>query len=374
METITSVRPIQIQATQRSVWTFVEVVTSEGRVGTGEASLFYGHSEILSHLDCLAGLLRGREPDTGAALLPTPVAADLPQVAAVCALDQALFDLEGQRLGRSIADLMGETLQGEIPVYANINRRTSDRTPIGFAASAGAAVKAGIGAVKIAPFDRVRPQMTRSEAAPRLSVAFDRIAAVRREIGPDRLLMVDCHWRLNASMIDDVIGVARENDLFWIETPFQELPEWFDSIRRLRARANSVGVRIAGAELMVGLAGFQPVFNAELYDVVMPDMTFVGGYEAFLRVAEAAAAKGIWVSPHSPTGPICHAHSVQVSAVVPKFLHMEMQFDETPLFKDIVTGLLPLPIAGSIPVPQANGLGLRLNAACADVASRQNTG
>lgn len=360
METITAIRSSQVQASPRTRWTFVEIATSAGRIGLGEASLHYGEEEILAHVSRLADALQGLAATVRSMPGLMAETASLPEVAATCAIDQALFDLEAQCSGCPIAALLDAVPRTEIAMYANINRRTVDRTPAGFAMSAAAAVHAGMKAIKIAPFDRVRPHMSRVEAAPRLAVAFERIAAVREAIGPDCLLMVDCHWRLNAGMVDDVVREAAKNTLFWIETPFAEEPEWFDAIRALRGRANDVGVRIAGAELKVNLSGFAPIIDAGLYDVLMPDMTFVGGYAAFMQVAEAAASARIHVSPHSPTGPVCHAHSVQVSSVVPQFLHMEMQFDESPLFAQIVAGALPLPRNGRIQVPRDAGLGLRL--------------
>jgi galactonate dehydratase len=66
------------------------------------------------------------------------------------------------------------------------------------------------------------------------------------------------------------------------------------------------------------------------------------------------------ISPHNPTGPICHAHSVHASAATRDLLILEMQFDETPAFNEIVAGELPLPQEGVVTVPQAPGLGLRL--------------
>lgn len=344
---------------QRTTWTLVEVATSQGRIGLGEASLHYGQDEILAHLRRYTNALLDRAARATSLdrSLPTPV--DLTQAVALSALDEALFDLDGQRLGCPTAALLSEAPRADVAVYANINRRTSDRTPGGFAASAAAAATAGFSAIKIAPFDRVRPQMSSAEAAPWLSVAFQRIAAVREAIGPDRLLMVDCHWRLNASMAEEVVAAGAQNSLFWIESPFAEEPEWFDAIRAFRKRANALGIRIAGGEFQVQLAGFGPIIGAELYDVLMPDMTFVGGYEAFMQVAQAAAARGIDVSPHNPIGPVCHAHTVQVSAALPQLLHMEMQFAESPMFTQIVSGALPMPTKGRIVVPREAGLGLR---------------
>ena len=54
-----------------------------------------------------------------------------------------------------MADLLGGICRDRIAVYANINRRTSPRTPEGFAASAGVVTAAGYTIFKLAPFDEV---------------------------------------------------------------------------------------------------------------------------------------------------------------------------------------------------------------------------
>jgi galactonate dehydratase len=361
MEIMRSIRWRQLQVSARTTWTFVQVETSAGRLGTGEATVPCRHDDVISCILRLREALEGTPVRVAAdKLRPLPASAALAETAASCAIDQALFDLEGQQRGEPISGVLGARLRSSLEVYANVNRRTVDRSPGGFAASARAAVASGMRAVKIAPFDRVRPHLSPEEAHPYLTKAFDRIGAVRAAIGPEVRLMVDCHWRLSPPMVEEFVAVAAEHSLFWIETPIAEDPRNHAAIRRARTLANAAGVRLAGGELQVGTAGFAPLIDGDLYDVVMPDMTFVGGYAAFLQVAEAAASRGVLVSPHNPTGPVCHAHSVQASAVLPGFLQLETQFDESPLFDAIVDGSLPAARMGRMTVPSDPGLGLRL--------------
>lgn len=370
-ETIVGLRAFDLDVSDRTVWIFVEVMTSEGRIGTGEASLHFGRERIFRHLRELDAALIGEAVRYPLEKLRAPPTADLPEVVAVSAIDAALLDIVAQRKGCPIARLLGGAARASIDAYANLNRRTSDRSADGFAASAAMAVAGGFKALKIAPFDRVRPDLSAPEARKYLGRAFDRVAAVREAIGPDVRLMVDCHWRLAHNMTADAIRAAAEHGVFWLETPLAEDAGNFDAIRACRAAANERGVRLAGGELKFGLANFLPLLEAELYDVVMPDMTFVGGYSDFMAVGEEAAKRSVAVSPHSPIGPVCHAHSVQVSAAVENFLIMEMQFAESPLFEECVEGNLPAPVDGTIAVPTAVGLGLRLAHATVESRARQ---
>jgi galactonate dehydratase len=359
---ITHLRLHAFVVTEKTVWTFVEVETAEGLVGTGEATLG-GRKDALSA--CFErrrpGLL-GRPASVASLPASWRESGDLASTAVACALDQALWDIAGQRAGKSVAALLTSEPLSQIAVYANINRRTGDRTPEGFAASARLARAAGFDAVKIAPFDGLTPATPAAEAGRLLADGIARTAAVRQAIGGDARLLVDCHWRLGPETADQLLAEAEALGLYWIECPFPEEAPVFAQIRRFRARANDRGILTAGCELMTGVAGFAPILQAGLYDVIMPDVKYAGGLAAVMDIAAAAERSGVACSPHNPSGPICHGHSVQASAAVPGFLILEMQFDETPRFEEIVVGDLPLPASGRIQVPDRPGLGLGLAA------------
>lgn len=359
-ETIASVDATILRISPRTTWIFTEVVTSEGRIGTGESTLHFSQERIRDRVRALGQAVIGQPVRTDIAELAVDPAAELPEVAAGGGLDHAFYDLEAQKQGKSLAELLGGVRNETLAVYANINRRTTDRSPEGFATSVRAPIAAGMTAFKIAPFDNLQPDMAETEARPLLNAAYDRIAAVRDTIGPAARLQVDCHWRLGMGMIDEVLDVCVANDLFWLETPIVEEPDRFADIVAIRAKANARGVRLAGAELKTGVEWFGPILEQKLYDVIMPDMIFVGGYRQYLRIAELAAKAGTDVAPHNPTGPVLHANSVQASATAPNFLCLEMQFDEGPAFKGIVEGVLPMPVAGVITVPRAPGVGLKV--------------
>jgi len=78
-------------------------------------------------------------------------------------------------------------------------------------------------------------------------------------------------------------------------------------------------------------------------------------------VEKTLAGRGIAVSPHNPTGPICHAASLQLCAALPGFSMLEMQLDETPLFWSLAEPGLPPVDGGSSAVPAGAGLGVTLD-------------
>ena len=118
----------------------------------------------------------------------------------------------------------------------------------------------------------------------------------------------------------------------------------------MRGQANAAGVRLAGAELFIGAEGFRPLLERGLYDVVMPDVKYAGGPHECLRIAELAARHGAACSLHNPSGPVCHAHSLHLSAALAGEERLEYQHGETPRFYQIAPGL-EAPRGGSAALP-----------------------
>ena len=364
-------RVVRLQAhvaevTPKTRWVFVQVTTASGLVGTGEGSLNNQEAAVLDALRVRSVALFAL-PHAGPVAWPKPQG--LAEAAAVSSLDQALWDITAQRGGQSVAAALGGERRSSIPLYANINRRTLDRSPAGFAASALDALAAGFEAVKIAPFDEVAPGSARLQGS--LSSGLARIAATREVIGPARDLMVDCHWRLDEREAETVIREGEALALHWVECPLPETEANLAALRRLRTLANARGICLAGCETAVGEEGFAPFLGALAYDAMMPDAKYVGGLAEMLRIAGTFAAAGVAFSPHNPTGPVCHAASLQVCAAAGTLDRLEVQFDETPLFDELVEGALPRARQGEGVLPGGPGLGIRLSPA---VLSRLSTG
>jgi galactonate dehydratase len=297
----------------------------------------------------------------------------LPEAALRSALDQAVRDAEARRAGRPVLRAFGEAKRTAIPVYANINRRTIDRSPEGFAQSARTALAAGHDAFKLAPFDEATPEAVRAgEIGPVVDKGFARAAAVREEIGPRRRLMIDCHWRFDEALSRAVIERAAELALHWVECPMPETAGNLVAIRRLRSLANSKGIALAGCEQAIGLEGFLPFLDAGAYDVLMPDVKYIGGLHELIRLADASSRRGVAISPHNPSGPVCHAMSLQMSAVLVEFDRLETQFDESPLFASLVGNAFRAVVDGMEALPDGNGCGVKLDCSIlAGVATRQ---
>lgn len=356
-----------VTVTPKTRWIFVELAAASGLEGVGEATAIGREADVRAAFQRLMPLIFDLAEAAPVPAQRRPALPALADAAAYSALDQALSDIAARRRGMPVAALLGGLRRDTVPLYANINRRTADRSPAGFADSARTAAAAGHRAFKIAPFDEATPEARRAgHLAEAVRPGLERAGAVRAAIGPASPLMIDCHWRLEAGTAERVIDAAAEIGIHWVECPLPETAEHLDALARLRAHAHRRGLRLAGCEEMIRVEGFAPFLQAGAYDVIMPDAKYVGGLGEMMALAEAAARYGVEVSPHNPSGPVCHAASLQACAAMAAPGLLEVQFDETPLFQALQAPPLPPPVAGAAPLPQVAGLGIALDRSVLD--------
>ena len=349
-----------IAASDASNWTFMRISCDRGLLGWGEVTL-RSHEGIMH---AVLGLLRGHLVGKTAGDLEGLRRA-LPSFpsgragnAVLSGLDQCLFDLEAQAAGVPLHRLLSDRPRRPLRAYATVNRSIHERTPQGFAEATKAAAEAGFEGVKIMPFDCALPHTVRTvEGRQEFTRAIERIAAVRDALPTTTNLMVDCHWRLDETAAIDFIDEVAAFGLTWIECPVPESPLWHEAIGRLRKKANSRNMSLAGGENAVGTAGIAPLIKAGLYDVVMPDIKYCGGHREFSAICDLAAQSGVTISPHNPSGPVAHAHTVHACTAIGLTAAVEQQYDESPLFDGCMASPSPALLASRFECPEAPGLG-----------------
>ncbi|UFN47654.1 mandelate racemase/muconate lactonizing enzyme family protein [Roseomonas sp. OT10] len=365
MSRIEGISFLGVNVTPRTNWCFLLVRDAEGRTGLGECTLSNHEALLEAAVAALAARVAGqdwRARNRLARVLPHAPGGLVSQTV-LSAFEQALWDLAGQADGQPIHAMLGGAFRDPVPLYANINRGASPRSPEGFRAAALRAQGAGFAAMKLAPFDPfVWEDATGPEARAAYAEGLARIAAVREAIGPEVELMVDAHWRFSAGGAAALIRDVAEFRLHWLECPVAEANH--AEIRRLRGMANDRGMRLAGAESLCGLAAYRALIEAGGYDVLMPDIKHCGGHAEMLRIAALAQTAGVELAPHNPTGPICHAHSLHACAAIPNAGRLEVQFGETERFFTLVAGGESLRFRdGAGALPPGPGLGVALEEA-----------
>lgn len=356
---ITAIETVGVRVNDRGNWIFARVSTDDGLVGLGEASHSGDDHLLAAAIDhSLSPLLLGSDPTLLAELsqrLPAASAGHLMRTAS-SALEQALWDINGQALGVPIHRFWGGPIRQRVRLYANINRATSDRRPVGFAASAKAAVADGFHGVKLAPFDHVRLQeLDQPETWRKIEQGLDCIREVRSVVGADVLLLVDCHSRLTPALANRVARELEPSELFWLEDPVPH-----DKVDGLLEVRSSAKMMIASGERFHGCLEFRDMIVQHAADVLMPDIKHVGGHAELQRIAALAETWQVLIAPHNPSGPIATAASVHACASLTNFLILEYAWGETPLRRNIIEP--PENVEnGFIEVNDRPGLGVQLN-------------
>jgi len=362
---ITGLDVVNVGVNQRGDWLFVRITTDEGPTGIGEASHGGGAfrdavvTAILTH-QCQPRLI-GQDPQSVLVLTAAlwPLGDGLAGATAVSACEQALWDIAGQAAGLPVHRLLGGPIRETIPLYANINRATVERTPEGFARNAAQAVAEGFSAVKCAPFDGMdRRRVRAADQRLRLANGLACVAAIRAAVGPGIEVMVDCHSHFDVPTALEVAAEFRALGVMWFEEPLPS--EDIDGLARLRPLAPDL--ELIGGETLFGLAGFWPYLAAGIWDVIMPDVKHCGGISALVDIARLAASRGVTVAPHNPSGPVAMVASAHAAAVMPQMRFLEYAWGEVSWRGDLTIPAERI-VDGQFVLPLAPGLGVTLNEA-----------
>lgn len=334
------IRVHEIAVTRRPVnhrgdWIFVALTDAAGHVGYGEASHSGDDAATTALLEGpLSDPIRAHawvDPAAAWAILDAAAPAGTARrVAATAAssVEQALWDLRAQADGLRLAELLasrnGVSPANVVPLYANINRATVDRTPEGFVANAARAVAEGFRIVKLAPFDEVGYDTSIADRRRLAEPGLARVAAVRAAVGSDIRVLVDCHWRFDGPTALDVARSLADLGVGWMEdpVPYEDGPEGVAAVRR------AAPLPIATGERLISAAAFEPFLAAEAADFYLPDVKHIGGIGELLALARLSADRGVRITPHNPSGPISTLASTSALASVPHAAPLEFAWGE----------------------------------------------
>jgi len=350
------------RATPKTLWSFLKVTSADGVSGWGEFTIRAPGDELGETFKRVLGEIGNNEftldgKKRGPGILDQRV-----RSAIYTALDQAVFDMFARQQDVPLVDLLApDNTNQQVTLYANINRSVVERAPEVFAHRALEAKSAGFNAIKMAPFDGLTPETCQTkDGKALLEAGAERIQAVRDAIGPEMSLMVDCHWRFDEKTAHEALGFLERANVCWYECPLPETAETIEPLLKLRAKANHLGMRLAGCEKFTGWQEFKPFVENSVYDVIMPDAKYAGGMREIMEIGKRGDAHGVAVSLHNPSGPISHAVSLHVAIGLDNGMPLEFQFNETPLFDEIVSGVIP-PRTGSSGLPDGPGIGIGLD-------------
>ena len=335
---------------------FVEVKTDEpGLVGWGECTLPGKPYAVAGAVRDAARLIIGRDACNIRSLWETVYRhgywrGGAVESSALAGIDIALWDIAGKAAGVPVHQLLGGALRQTIRTYANIGLSTN---PDELACRAKAAVDQGFSIVKFYPL----PPMVAQPPTRLVAQVHDCAAAVRAAIGPDRDFAMDLHGRPQSHSVIAIEHAVRDLRPLWIEEPVPVEDE--TALIEVRRKFSTP---IALGERLFSRWQFRRVLEAQLCDIIQPDVGNAGGISELRVLAEMAEAHSVVFNPHSPNAILHTAASLQVAAIAQTFGALE--FRPSP---DTRSGVFTTPDSltggpGAFDLPMAPGLGIGIRA------------
>lgn len=317
----------------------VVIETSDGVVGIGDATLNGRELAVASYLDDhIRPVLLGRDARRitdiwsllykGSYWRGGGVA-----MAAISAVDVALWDLKGKEAGLPLHQLLGGPARDGVLVYGHASGDTLDDLDAsvqsfldrGYRAIRAQASVPGLestygigptGRIGYEPANAEIPDEEPWDSALYLEFAPRMLAHVRERFGFGFHLLHDVHHRLSpleAARLGHDVEPAR---LWWLEDPTPaEDPAAFRVIRSHTTTPIAVG------EVLSSIWDFQQLITERLVDYVRPAVSHAGGITHLLRIFALADLYGVRTGSHGPTdlSPVSLSAALQVDLAVPNF-------------------------------------------------------
>jgi o-succinylbenzoate synthase len=253
---------------ERELW-LLQLTDVDGRVGVGEAVLDGDATEVMETL--LAALVREAVDASATGDLPAREDLELhgtPGRALNAALEAASLDLEGSP-GEREDEAEGVGVNATLPSLG----------PEAMAEAARQSVEAGFATLKM-----------KGGAERETEVLVERVAAVRRAVGPEVALRLDVNGAWDLPTAEDRIEAVARFDLEYVEQPLP--PGDDDALAELRRR---VRVPIAADESVESVRAARDLVERDAADVLVVKLARVGGPSAAREIAELAAVHGVQV-------------------------------------------------------------------------------
>ncbi|HRJ68111.1 MAG TPA: mandelate racemase/muconate lactonizing enzyme family protein [Beijerinckiaceae bacterium] len=297
----------------------VAIDTDEGLTGWGEC---YNHGPdraLPDLLDYYFGQIVGHDPTRIEFLYLKllqhnrfpPGALGL---AAMSAIDHALWDISAKALNVPVYQLLGGRCRDKVRVYSGVYTAPDPEAAKDQLGKLNA--DWGFTAFKLSPY-RIDHHSNRWGEVVRTSAEYFREL---REVCPAHYeIAFDAHAKIFEVQQAIQLGNAlAPYDPLFFEEPIrpEHMPAWGELKRGLTCT-------LATGESLYNRYEFLNLLSHKGCDIVQPDICVVGGISEMRKIAAIAEAHFVTIAPHNPMGPLATAVNVHFSAATPNFRILE---------------------------------------------------
>jgi len=287
-------------------WLVVEVVTDEGHVGYGNAGLSPDVTKLIIDTK-LKSLLIGENPMNTEYLYEKMYRSSVAYgrkgsvIAAISALDIALWDIKGQALKQPVFMLLGGRTKEYIPTYYS---RLYTRDLDSLQQEAAHYKSEGFTGMKL----RCGYPLTEGMAGMRKNVEM--VKVVRDAVGDDVDIMLEAYMGFNFAYARQLLKELEPYNLRWVEELL--LPDEIHNFAKLK---RYTGIPLSGGEHEYTRFGFYDLLKADALDIFQFDTNRVGGFTEAQKICTMAQLHGVEVIPHG--GQMHNLHVVMSSFASP---------------------------------------------------------
>jgi L-alanine-DL-glutamate epimerase-like enolase superfamily enzyme len=239
-------------------------------------------------------------------------------IAAISAVDIALWDILGKSLGVPVWRLLGGRRVDRLPAYASGGWAGVD--------SIGEQLS---GYITAGGFKAVKMRVGVIDAAPHRSAS--RVRAAREHLGPDVEIMCDAHGTFSVADAKRFCHLVRDCDVSWLEEPVNA----DDKAGTAEVRRSS-SVPIAAGESEGTRFDFRDLIEHRAVDVLQPDIAVCGGISEAVAIASLAFTYNLRFVPHLWAGAPAFFAGLHVTAAAPAGNLIEFPMGANPMLKELI--------------------------------------
>jgi galactonate dehydratase len=368
---ITNIIPYPVWVGHRNQM-LVKIETNQGIYGWGEAGLSGRELAVAGAINHYREFLIGQDPRKIGRIWQEVYRSQYFEggrvlLAALSAIDIALYDIVGKALNVPVYQLLGGKQRDQVPCFATTGGSTVEE----LIEKVQMLVDLGWVCIRVGPaagnavsrLDKRGVPRTNEPLLfePRASIAVTAqwLTKLREAVGLGPVLGIDYHHRLNVAETASFCQRMPKGTLDFLEEPIRdETPEAYEALRTMTDVPFAIGEEFASKWQ------FLPYIERGITNFARIDVCNVGGLTESMKVAGWAEAHYIDMMPHNPLGPICTAATVHFGAAVANFSWLEMRVtpgeNATSYHDEIFPSQLKLD-GTSIVVPDTPGLGVEVD-------------
>ena len=355
---ITDVKPFPVWVGTRNQM-LVKVETDEGIYGWGESGLSSREMGVKGIVEHYREFLIGKDPMARGALWQEMYRSQYFEggrtlTAAISAIDIALYDIVGKKLGVPVYELLGGKHRDYVPTFAT----GGGNSPEEMVDIAQKMIAEGFDCFRLH-----RGYETEHEGIfePREAIAnaAEGLIKAREVLGLRPVIGYDFHHRLSVAETASFCQMMPEHTLDFLEEPIRdESPEAYESLRTMTNMPFALGEEFASKWQ------FLPYIEKGIANYIRVDICNVGGITEAMKVVGWSEAHYIDLMPHNPLGPICVAATAHMSMAAANFSWLEIREsagEDNGFYSKEVFPVQPEIVPGKVTVLDKPGLGVEVD-------------